>query len=246
MACVIMKKLIEATIGDDRVMAGSASNPRRRRGDALLKAIYESALTELAEVGLGRLTMEGIAERAGTGKMPLYRRWASTHDLLLDAIHNSLVATASGDTELPDTGNLRDDLVLLLHRPRDVMAGRMGAAISAVIGERHRYPALLSAVSGKIFGTHDRIGTVLRRSAERGEIAAERITPHVCLAGPALVIIRYLVEGTPPDDAELVAIVTSLILPALGVATPGGGVAPSQSGSAPSGGVSSPPDGAND
>nr|AEM44258.1 transcriptional regulator [uncultured bacterium] len=194
--------------------------PRRRRGDALLQAIYDSVLAELAEVGLGRLTMEGIAVRAGTGKMPLYRRWASPHDLLLEAVRNVLATVAASDGELPDTGDLREDLLILLNHPRDVMAGPVGPAISAVISERHRYPALVGAISSKIFGTHTRIEAVLRRAAERGEINPERITPHLCLAGPALLILRYLVEGKPPELAEMAAIIDSVLLPALG-AVPG-------------------------
>ncbi|GLH99317.1 TetR/AcrR family transcriptional regulator [Phytohabitans aurantiacus] len=191
--------------------------PRRRRGDALLQAIYDSVLAELAEVGLGRLTMEGIAARAGTGKMPLYRRWASPHDLLLEAVRNLLATVAPNDGALPDTGSLREDLMILLNHPRDVMAGPVGPAISAVISERHRYPALIGAISNRIFGTHTRIEAVLRRAAERGEIDAERITPHVCLAGPALLILCYLVEGKPPARTEMNAIIDSVVLPALGV-----------------------------
>jgi AcrR family transcriptional regulator len=188
--------------------------PRRRRGDALLQAIYDSVLEELAEVGLGRLTMEGIAERAGTGKMPLYRRWASTHDLLLDAVRHML-ATVATASELPDTGSLREDLIILLSYPRDVMAGPVGPAISAVIGERHRHPELIAAISGKVFGTSMRIQAVLRRAIERGEVDPRRVTPHICRAGQALLVLGYLVDGTPPDDAEVAAVVDGVLLPVL-------------------------------
>src|ERR1700730_8016991 len=59
----------------------------RRRGEVLERALYEATLAEMAEVGYGRLTMEGIAARAHTGKAALYRRWASKHDL----VHAALV-----------------------------------------------------------------------------------------------------------------------------------------------------------
>jgi AcrR family transcriptional regulator len=39
---------------------------RRRRGTAVEKAISDAVLAGLAEVGFGRLTFEGVAERAGT------------------------------------------------------------------------------------------------------------------------------------------------------------------------------------
>ena len=59
----------------------------RRRGEVLERALYEATLAELSQVGYGRLTMEGIAARAHTGKAALYRRWASKHDL----VHAALV-----------------------------------------------------------------------------------------------------------------------------------------------------------
>ena len=62
----------------------------RRRGDKLEHALYAAALAELADVGYGRLTMEGIAARARTGKAALYRRWPTKHALVLDALCHAL------------------------------------------------------------------------------------------------------------------------------------------------------------
>src|SRR6201999_1637372 len=68
----------------------------RRRGEVLERALYEAPLAELAQVGYGRLTTEGIAARAHTGKAALYRRWASKHDL----VHAALVFTLPPVPEL--------------------------------------------------------------------------------------------------------------------------------------------------
>ena len=46
----------------------------RRRGKELEEALYDATLAELAAVGYGGLTMEGIAARGRTGKAALYRR----------------------------------------------------------------------------------------------------------------------------------------------------------------------------
>ncbi|MGH3321025.1 MAG: TetR/AcrR family transcriptional regulator [Streptosporangiaceae bacterium] len=69
-------------------------------------------VAELADAGFGRLTMEGVAERAGCGKMPLYRRWSSTSELVLDALTHTLPTTP----DPPDTGSLREDLLAVLTR----------------------------------------------------------------------------------------------------------------------------------
>ena len=59
-----------------------AEHRTRRRGKELEDALYDATLAELAAVGYGGLTMEGIAARARTGKAALYRRW--TKSCLLD------------------------------------------------------------------------------------------------------------------------------------------------------------------
>src|SRR5690606_8782117 len=70
-----------------RISARRAMTGRsRRRGEELVAALHEAALAGLDAVGLGRLTMEGIARRAGTPKTTLYRRWSAPEDALLDAI----------------------------------------------------------------------------------------------------------------------------------------------------------------
>src|SRR5690348_9603094 len=84
---------------------------RRRRGAELEDAILTAAWVELAEAGFAKLTMVSVADRAQTGVAVLYRRWTNKNDLVLAAIRHY------GDTHpiaIPDTGNLRDDMIALL------------------------------------------------------------------------------------------------------------------------------------
>ena len=57
-------------VEDETWSAGSSSCPvgRRRRGPALLQAIHSAALAQLAEHGLGALTMESVATWRGNAK----------------------------------------------------------------------------------------------------------------------------------------------------------------------------------
>ncbi|MEU4746994.1 helix-turn-helix domain-containing protein, partial [Actinosynnema sp. NPDC023658] len=57
----------------------------RRRGAQLEQAILDAAWDELCEVGYARLTIEGVAIRAGTSKSVIYRRWGSRAELALAA-----------------------------------------------------------------------------------------------------------------------------------------------------------------
>src|ERR1044072_6649673 len=59
-----------------------AGRPREPRIDA---AILRAAADLLVEIGYSNLTMAAVAERAGTTKTALYRRWSSKAELVPEA-----------------------------------------------------------------------------------------------------------------------------------------------------------------
>src|SRR5438270_12477802 len=103
----------------------------RRRGDALLQAIYDAVLEELAATGDGAMSIERVAERARTGKASIYRRWPSRFELVVDALEHTLPSLTE---ETPDTGTVRGDLLVLLRRIAATMSGTTGSATRACLG----------------------------------------------------------------------------------------------------------------
>jgi hypothetical protein len=136
---------------------------------------------------------------------------------VLDALTSVLEGST---TPTPDTGSLREDLIGVLKNTREIMHGPVGTTMSALIGERQRHPDLIEAIRSKVFEPHSQLLQVLERGVTRGEIRQEVITPQVCQVGRALMIMHYLLQGTSPGDAEIVAIVDRVLLPALGVSGP--------------------------
>ena len=57
----------------------------RRRGAALERAILDATAAELGERGYAGLTMDRVAQRAGTNKNAIYRRWSNRAVLALAA-----------------------------------------------------------------------------------------------------------------------------------------------------------------
>jgi AcrR family transcriptional regulator len=80
--------------------------PGRKRSEQSRLAILTAAYELVAEIGYARLTIEGIAARAGTGKQTIYRWWPSKADVVLDA----LAAKADLHIPIPDEGSYAADL----------------------------------------------------------------------------------------------------------------------------------------
>lgn len=101
-----------------RSAASSGKTPdSSRRSERSRRAIFDAALTLVGEVGYDKLTIEGIASRAGVGKQTIYRWWPSKAAVLLDAF----TAGVDEDYEkgLPDTGDLAADLKTVLRATAD-------------------------------------------------------------------------------------------------------------------------------
>jgi AcrR family transcriptional regulator len=83
----------------------SAPNPDRR-SERAHQAILDAAIDLCQEMGFVKLTMEGIAKRAGVGKQTIYRWWPSKGAVVQEAMNQRLGAAI----DFPDTGDVVADL----------------------------------------------------------------------------------------------------------------------------------------
>jgi AcrR family transcriptional regulator len=84
----------------------AAGHAGRKRSEQSRLAILTAAYDLVGEIGYARLTVEGIAARAGTGKQTIYRWWPSKADVVLDA----LATKADLNIPIPDEGSYAADL----------------------------------------------------------------------------------------------------------------------------------------
>jgi AcrR family transcriptional regulator len=184
--------------------------PIRRRGDTLLAAIYAAVLEELATSGYAALSIERVAERAHTGKASIYRRWPSRLELVLDALDQTLPSM----DDLPDTGSIREDLLVVLRRIAAAMSSREGDAARACFGPGVD-EELSEAIRQRLLGPRkSAFLTLLRRAAARGDISAGAVTPRIAETGPMLLHGELLQRGAITDGA-VVEIVDEVLLPLL-------------------------------
>jgi AcrR family transcriptional regulator len=177
---------------------------RRRRGTELEEAILQAAWDELAEVGYARLTMEGIAARANTGKQVLYRRWHNRVELVLSAVRHHW---SSITDDLPDTGSVRGDLLAIMQRMADRFH-QMGAdLVTGILADTSDLrPDFLYVME-------EAMTTILKRGAERGEVRLDAVTPRIATLPTDLLRHELLLRHRVVNEFTMAEIVDDIFLP---------------------------------
>ncbi|MFH8409982.1 TetR/AcrR family transcriptional regulator [Streptomyces sp. NPDC018019] len=161
---------------DDREVTGAPGGTGGRRmpaGAAVLReekteAIRAAVFEELAAVGFARMSIEGIARRAGVGKTAVYRRWRSKLHLVLDVVS----AVAAEGLPSPDTGSLRGDVRTLLEVAARALRHPMASQIIPdLLAEAARNPEIAEALRSALLDSQQGVAAAMvARAVERGEL----------------------------------------------------------------------------
>jgi len=189
-------------------------HPHRRRGVTLEKAIFDAVLDLLRTFGYGGLTMERVAACAHTGKVALYRRWPHKDDLIADAINHALPSR----DDLPDHGNVRDDLLELLRLMAGLMNSPVGCAFQNLMTEIERNDSFARLFRERVKEPQKRMWLgVLQRAATRGEVQPDAVSQLIADVGPAMLTQRCIAEGPPVPDEFVVSVLDDVVMPLLRV-----------------------------
>ncbi|MEU1460988.1 TetR/AcrR family transcriptional regulator [Streptomyces sp. NPDC005727] len=197
--------------------------PRRRApaGAAVLRedvteAIRAAVFEELAAVGYARMSIEGIARRAGVGKTAVYRRWRSKLHLVLDVVS----AMAVLGLPVPDTGSLEGDLRLLYGVTSRALRHPVASQIIPDLqAEAARSPEIAEALQKAVRDGQDSVASKIVAAAERrGEVRSGVDTDLALdlISGPLYwrsVVIRS--PRLPKDYLDTLARATAAALTAL-------------------------------
>ncbi|GAA0238247.1 TetR/AcrR family transcriptional regulator [Cryptosporangium japonicum] len=179
----------------------------RRRGAALEAAILQAAVDELTDSGFAGLTMDRVAQRAGTNKNAIYRRWPDRVALGLAAYKQMARAI-----EPPDTGSLREDALETLRRANRHLSSPLGMILRDLLAAAGGVTELLGERPDDTQGAMWLV--MLGRAVARGEAAPEALHPRVATVAIVLLRNEFVTRGVPtvPDDV-LVEIVDEVYLP---------------------------------
>ncbi|TQS43562.1 TetR/AcrR family transcriptional regulator [Cryptosporangium phraense] len=183
----------------------------RKRSEESRSAILTGAVELVREIGYGRLTIEGIAARAGVGKQTIYRWWPSRADVLFEALATHADLEISAD----DHGSYRADL-------RAFLSESFALAEASGVAEILR-PLMAEAQLDPAFGDRFRdafltrrraaLRRVLDRAAERGDLPAQ--PPPDLVIDVVFGVLWYRVLATrEPLVPTLADELTELLAPA--------------------------------
>jgi AcrR family transcriptional regulator len=134
------------------------------------RAILDATRKVLAEVGYTSMTIDAVAQRAGSNRVLIYRVWDTKLALAADALFGSM-----GEFEVPDTGSLEDDLRAFIAQHVERMSG--DAYLKGLPGltvELLADPDLYRWVHVRfVQPSEDGYQTILANAAARGDLAGD-------------------------------------------------------------------------
>jgi AcrR family transcriptional regulator len=165
-----------------------------RIDDAVLRATVEL----LAETGYPGLSVSAIAERAGTSKPAIYRRWPSKAHLVHEAVFPIGAATT-----IPDTGSLPEDLREMVRRTMAFLTTPAArSALPGLVGEMASDPTLHSALLERfadIFAGG--LAEWLERATGQGEVRTGVTAAELAEAIAGITLLGLLTHVTELDEA---------------------------------------------
>ncbi len=165
-------------------MSDADVRPRggRPRDPACDEAILRSTREVFAEDGYAGVTVEGIAARAGVGKATIYRRYSTKAHLVVEAIRDAAVV----EDHLPDTGDLRADLITMMEPLADHLRGEHAKLLTTFAMERVRNPELAEEFNRSVIGKkREHMRRLVEAAVQRGELRADADVELIAESLPA-------------------------------------------------------------
>ena len=185
----------------------------RKRSETSRQAILQAAYALMEEVGFDRMSIEGVAARAGVGKTTIYRWWQSRGVLAVEAF----LTTVEPAIAFHETGSAREDMVAQMQALAELYRGSMGRFVREMIGSSQSDPAMRAAFYDLFLAPRrEAARAVFRRGQDTGEFRASVDADAAidALYGP--IYYRLLASDAPIDDGEVTRI-AALVMQGLDV-----------------------------
>ncbi len=188
-------------------------DPIRRpggRSSRVREAVLRSALLELSEMGWASLSVERISERSGVHKTTIYRRWGSAEGVALEA----LLERGSKGIPIPDTGDIRLDLIALGRSIAESISEPIGRSVAAAAIAASDSSSIRTIADAFWSERFEQAGTIITRAIERGQLPSEADPTRLVEEVAAPIWFRAMVSRAPVTDEWLADVVRTVLLAA--------------------------------
>src|SRR5689334_6967985 len=181
-------------------------SPGRPAGgsDAIVRAVFDATLAELARSGYARLSVEEVAAAAGMNKTSIYRRWPTKAELVLAAID----AHREHGPRYRETGDLRADLVTLLRGKAARLSTPQSRAIARALLSIEDDVELVASLRAR---RYSQPMTLMQHAVDRHVLPPRTDPAYVSEVLLAPVLQRLLVTNEPVTRAFVERIVDHVL-----------------------------------
>lgn len=189
---------------------GDTENPSsagRPRCEETHEAILKAANQLLEEVGFARLSIEGIASRAGVAKSTIYRWWSCKAAVAMEAF----LSATERKVAFPQTASAIADVTAQMRVLAEAYRGTTGRIVAELIALGQSDPDSRKAfVDGYLEPRRSVARAALRRGVEQGEIRADVDIDTLvdALYGP---IINRMMLGHGPLNEDFVEKIATFV-----------------------------------
>lgn len=171
------------------------------------EGVLAAAVNELLSRGFDGLTIASVAEAAGVHVTSVYRRWRTKEQLITDA----LLSHIDPSVEVPDTGDVRRDLIELTTNVHESLSSPQSKAMLRLASMPVEIDRLDEARRRVLEERMDAMGVVLDRAVLRGDIGAgvDRRLALEFLHAP--IYARVLLTRDPVDESYVGRLVDLLL-----------------------------------
>ncbi|MER7171550.1 TetR/AcrR family transcriptional regulator [Streptomyces mesophilus] len=177
--------------------------PGRPRQEHMNRAVLDAVVDLVAESGMGALTMDAVAARAGVSKPAVYRRWPTKQDLIIAAAESRI-----GPLNVPDLGDFRAELRVVLttrmEAYRQPGVGRLLAGVIGAAAEADAEPAAYRAYTARVMSETRH---VLDRGVARGDVRPDADLAAAATLVASSLLFRLVGEQQKPDEALVESVV---------------------------------------
>ena len=170
--------------------------PGRPRQEHVTAAVLDAVVALVTESGMGALTMDAVAARAGVSKPAMYRRWPTKQDLVIAAAESRI-----GSLSVPDMGDFRAELRAVLtarmEAYRQPGVARLLAGVIGASAEAGAEPAAYRAYTARVMSQTRHL---LERGVARGEVRPDIDLADASTLVAASLVFRMIGEQQLPDE----------------------------------------------